>query len=103
VAGLNREQIVELATEDNVIVMKKQIDTWDLNYKDILTKLFDTQDPEPKKTTEELQELLSTAPNDEVRSQILEDIERLKESDLYKNDWIRYLVLITQVQCAVRR
>ncbi|MBX7227916.1 MAG: ATP-binding protein [Chitinophagales bacterium] len=91
VAGLNREQVVELKVENNQIVSSNnQIDTWSLSYKDILQKLFDTTDPPPKKTIEELNDMLSKT-NDDVEKEILKaEIKRLEESDAYKNDLVLY-------------
>ena len=87
IAGLDREQFVELSIQDNEIVaLKNQIDTWAFTYRDVLQKLFDTVDPKPKKTIEELEVLLSKTTVAEEQDSIKENIIRLKESEQFENE-----------------
>jgi predicted ATP-binding protein involved in virulence len=91
VAGLNREQVVELMIQGNeVVALKNQTDTWALTYRDILQKLFDTTDPLPKKTIEELSEKLSKTTDENEIANLKEDIKRLEESDAFENDIVKY-------------
>ncbi len=90
-AGLNKEQFVELTYIDNeVVALKNQIDTWSYNYRDILQKLFDTTDPTPKLTIQELELKLSQARNQDEKDSILENIKRLHESELFEDETAKY-------------
>lgn len=87
IAGLDREQFVELTIQDNEIVaLKNQIDTWAFTYRDVLQKLFDTVDPKPKKTIEELELLSSKSTAAEEQESIKENIIRLKESEQFEDE-----------------
>lgn len=91
IAGLDREQFIELSVVDNEIVaLKNQTDTWSFTYRDILQKLFDTVDPAPKKTIEELELMLSKSSNSSEQESIKDNINRLKESELFKNELANY-------------
>ena len=52
----------------------------------MLQKLFDTVDPKPKKTIEELEVLLSKTTVAEEQDSIKENIIRLKESEQFENE-----------------
>lgn len=87
IAGLDKEQFVELSIQNNEIVaLKNQIDTWAFTYRDVLQKLFDTVDPKPKKTIEDLEVLLSKATAVEEQESIKENITRLKESEQFEDE-----------------
>ncbi len=91
IAGLDREQFIELSIVDNEIVaLKNQTDTWSYTYRDILQKLFDTVDPAPKKTIEELELMLSKSSITAEQESIQENINRLKESELFENELANY-------------
>lgn len=93
IAGLNREQIVELGFDGNrVVAFQNKADTWALTYRDILYKFFDTPDPEPVKNIKMLEDELEKLGDgdDEKKQSILENMDRLKQSDLYKNELAQY-------------
>lgn len=91
IAGLDKEQFVELTIQDNeIIALKNQIDTWAFTYRDVLQKLFDTVDPKPKKTIEDLEILLSKATVVEEQESIKENIIRLKESEQFEDELEQY-------------
>lgn len=87
IAGLDKEQFVELSIQGNEIVaLKNQIDTWAFTYRDVLQKLFDTVDPKPKKTIEDLEVLLSKTTTVEGQESIKQNIIRLKESEQFEDE-----------------
>ncbi len=93
IAGLSREQIIELKfAGDKIIALQNQVDAWSLTYRDILQKLFDTFDPDPLKTVEELEEEFAKSDESEVekRQNLLENTERLRESESYRNELAEY-------------
>ncbi len=75
-----------------ILARQNQVDTWAMTYRDILVRLFDTDDPKPVRTVEELEEELEYLDDAEVgkKQKILENIERLKGSELYKNQLAQY-------------
>ena len=99
IAGLNREQVVEMKIEGTeVVALKNQVDTWALSYRDILEKLFDTTDPLPKKTIEELTDLLSTTTDASEIEALKEDIRRLEQSALFEEEFALYEKQLVQKQ-----
>lgn len=95
IAGLARDQIIELEFEEgngNVVALERQVDTWAMSYRDILLKLFNTPEPRPVKTIEELEERLQTIDENDKdrRVEITDQIERLKESQAYEDELEQY-------------
>lgn len=84
VSGLNKEQIIELELNENndIEALITKLDTWVLNYSEILEELFNTQEPLPKYTVADLEEKLSKvkADNSLERESILTSIDKLKSS-----------------------
>jgi len=91
IAGLDKEQFVELSIQNNEIVaLKNQIDTWAFTYRDVLQKLFNTVDPKPKRTIEDLEILMSKTTTMEEKESIKENIARLKEGEQFENELKQY-------------
>lgn len=91
IAGLDKDQFIELSLQNNkVIAIENQVDTWAFTYRDVLEKLFDTVDPAPKKTIEELEVLLSNTTDFNEKESIIENIKRLQESERFENETAAY-------------
>jgi predicted ATP-binding protein involved in virulence len=89
VAGLDRNQIVELEYNEetkSIDALENQADTWAMSYTDILLKLFNTRDPKPTKTIEDLERQLGQLDlSEDEKNALLDNIERLKDSAAYKD------------------
>ncbi len=84
VAGLNREQILEIENiEGNISVNQSPFDTWSTSYKEILKHIFDTKEFVPVKTRKELELLIEeNIDNPEKVDEINESIERINENEM---------------------
>ena len=82
VAGLDRNQIVEVKNNDGMInVSQSNIDTWVTTYNDILKHVFNTKEFVPTITIPELERELERCEDEPQRQEeIKESIERLKET-----------------------
>ncbi len=90
---------MELSFDDNnVIALKNQVDTWAYNYQDILAKLFDTADPIPTKTVEEMEYLLTQSDDPIVQESLKDNIDRLKESEVFEDELAEYERSLLQKQ-----
>ncbi len=84
ISRLNKEQILNLEINDSneIVLSENDIDTWSLNYNDILHKLFNTTESPPLYNLEQLKEQLENTPaeDEETIKLIKENINSLSES-----------------------
>lgn len=91
-AGLDREQILEIEQEgDKITVKQNNFDTWASSYREILRMIFDISDFIPKITKEELElQLTELSDNPDKQQEIHETIKRLISNEVYVDDLRRY-------------
>ena len=97
VAGLNREQIVQIKSVDNKIVAEQNsFDTWVTTYQEIFEAVFDTHEFVPKVTIEELERQLEQEDDEIEQQKISDQIERLKENARLTDDLERRAQLLDE-------
>lgn len=92
VAGLDRNQILEIQSIGNkIIINQNSFDTWATSYTDILRLIFNTTEFIPKITREELEAQLEHFKDQPVKQeQIKENLDRIVESEMVVDDIKRY-------------
>ncbi len=91
VAGLDRNQILQIENIDNKIsVFQSNFDTWVTTYKDILKHIFNSPEFIPKITIPELEYQLESEENPEIQKAIKENIDRIIENETYIDDLAKY-------------
>lgn len=89
--GLDRNQVCKLSLSENnaIIAERNPVDIWNWSYLEILEEMYNQNDPEPVETEEELRLLIKEAKQagdtKKVKS-LEENLERLRESQQYKDD-----------------
>ncbi|MBI2280625.1 MAG: AAA family ATPase [Bacteroidetes bacterium] len=96
-AGLDKEQILEIRKlDDRIVVQPNSFDTWASSYKEILQMIFNTSDYIPKVSKEEIELELENEDNPEKITQLKETLNRLLTNEMLADNLKKYELTLSK-------